>query len=209
MLAALIPVKAGAQPKIAPKLVKYQEKKKGPQECDNCLQFVAPSSSRWSTGRSIQRAGANSTPRSRSSLLAMPSDRLWNSLAPLANVLGIVGALVALGLVGYFASLGIQIVRRGGSGTLALPGQPTRPAVARGEGPPSSGCPLRVLPAKHDPCLAAWARSRREVLASRQPSMAALTSLGSCSRSLAKQSARSTSPFFSRSRCRTMLSTML
>jgi hypothetical protein len=32
----------------------------------------------------------------------------------LANVLGIVGALVALGLVGYFASLGIQIVRHGG-----------------------------------------------------------------------------------------------
>lgn len=44
----------------------------------------------------------------------MPSDRLWNSLARLANVLGIVGALVALGLVGYFASLGIQIVRHGG-----------------------------------------------------------------------------------------------
>ena len=44
----------------------------------------------------------------------MPSDRLWNSLVRLANVIGIVGALAALGLVGYFASLGIQLVRHGG-----------------------------------------------------------------------------------------------
>ena len=36
--ATLIPARAGAQPKIAPKLVQYQEKPKGPQECDNCLQ---------------------------------------------------------------------------------------------------------------------------------------------------------------------------
>jgi len=52
----LIPARAGAQPKIAPKLVQYQEKPKGPQECDNCLHFVAPSSG---------KAGASSMPRSR------------------------------------------------------------------------------------------------------------------------------------------------
>jgi hypothetical protein len=51
MLAALIPVKAGAQPKIAPKLVQYQEKPKGPQECDNCLHFVAPSSCKMVEGK--------------------------------------------------------------------------------------------------------------------------------------------------------------
>ena len=47
----LIPVKAGAQPKIAPKLVQYQEKPKGPQECDNCLHFVAPSSCKMVEGK--------------------------------------------------------------------------------------------------------------------------------------------------------------
>jgi hypothetical protein len=51
MLAALIPVKAEAQPKIAPKLVQYQEKPKGPQECDNCLHFVAPSSCKMVEGK--------------------------------------------------------------------------------------------------------------------------------------------------------------
>ena len=44
LAAALVPARAGAQTKIAPKLVQYQEKPKGPQECDNCLQFVAPAS---------------------------------------------------------------------------------------------------------------------------------------------------------------------
>ena len=44
----------------------------------------------------------------------MPRDGIWRTLKRLANVIGIVGALVALGLVGYFASLGIQIVRHGG-----------------------------------------------------------------------------------------------
>jgi hypothetical protein len=44
----------------------------------------------------------------------MPSGGLWNSLARMATVIGIVGALVALGLVGYFASLGIHILRHGG-----------------------------------------------------------------------------------------------
>ena len=51
MLTALIPVKTGAQPKIAPKLVQYQEKPKGPQECDNCLHFVAPSSCKMVEGK--------------------------------------------------------------------------------------------------------------------------------------------------------------
>lgn len=43
----------------------------------------------------------------------MPLDGMWRTLERLANVIGIVGALVALGLVGYFASLGIQLVRHG------------------------------------------------------------------------------------------------
>src|SRR5229473_2387849 len=34
--------------------------------------------------------------------------------------------------------------------------------------PPSSGCPFRALPAKHESCLATRARARREVLARRQ-----------------------------------------
>ena len=33
LAAMLLPARAGAQPKIAPKLVQYQEKPKGPQEC--------------------------------------------------------------------------------------------------------------------------------------------------------------------------------
>ena len=36
------------------------------------------------------------------------------TLGRLANVIGIVAALVALGLIGYFASLGIQLWRPGG-----------------------------------------------------------------------------------------------
>jgi hypothetical protein len=43
----------------------------------------------------------------------MAADRTWRTLERLAKVIGIVGALVALGLVGYFASLGIQLVRHG------------------------------------------------------------------------------------------------
>ncbi len=31
-----------AQQKAPKKMVQYQEKPKGPQECDTCLQFVAP-----------------------------------------------------------------------------------------------------------------------------------------------------------------------
>jgi hypothetical protein len=44
----------------------------------------------------------------------MPADRIWRILERLASVIGIVAALVALGVVGYFASLGIQLVRHGG-----------------------------------------------------------------------------------------------
>lgn len=51
MLATLMPVRADAQPKIAQKLVQYQEKPKGPQECDNCLHFVAPSSCKMVEGK--------------------------------------------------------------------------------------------------------------------------------------------------------------
>jgi hypothetical protein len=51
MLTALLPVRADAQPKIAQKLVQYQEKPKGPQECDNCLHFVAPSSCKMVEGK--------------------------------------------------------------------------------------------------------------------------------------------------------------
>ena len=51
LAATLIPARAGAQPKIAQKLVQYQEKPKGPQECDNCLHFVAPSSCKMVEGK--------------------------------------------------------------------------------------------------------------------------------------------------------------
>jgi len=51
LAATLFPARAGAQPKIAPKLVQYQEKPKGPQECDNCLHFVAPSSCKMVEGK--------------------------------------------------------------------------------------------------------------------------------------------------------------
>ncbi|HEY7651175.1 MAG TPA: hypothetical protein VIG07_00030 [Methylomirabilota bacterium] len=44
----------------------------------------------------------------------MPSDGIWRGLERVANIIGIVGALVALGVIGYFASLGIQLVRHGG-----------------------------------------------------------------------------------------------
>jgi hypothetical protein len=49
--ATLIPERAGAQAKIAPKLVQYQESPKGPQECDNCLQFVTPGSCKLVEGK--------------------------------------------------------------------------------------------------------------------------------------------------------------
>jgi High potential iron-sulfur protein len=49
--AILIPARAGSQAKIAQKMVQYQEKPKGPQECDNCLQFVAPGSCKLVEGK--------------------------------------------------------------------------------------------------------------------------------------------------------------
>ena len=48
---ALIPARALAQQKIAQKLVQYQEKPKGPQECDNCLHFVPPASCKMVDGK--------------------------------------------------------------------------------------------------------------------------------------------------------------
>ena len=48
---ALIPARALAQQKIAQKLVQYQEKPKGPQECDNCLHFVPPDSCKMVEGK--------------------------------------------------------------------------------------------------------------------------------------------------------------
>jgi hypothetical protein len=36
---------------VAPKLVQYQEKPKGTQECDGCLHFVAPSSCKMVDGK--------------------------------------------------------------------------------------------------------------------------------------------------------------
>ena len=39
---------------------------------------------------------------------------IWTILRRVAGVIGAVVALVALGLVGYFASLGIQLARHGG-----------------------------------------------------------------------------------------------
>jgi hypothetical protein len=44
----------------------------------------------------------------------MPAYGTWRTLERLANVIGFVGALVALGLVGYFASLGLKLMRHGG-----------------------------------------------------------------------------------------------
>ncbi len=44
----------------------------------------------------------------------MPSDRIWPTLAKVANLIGIVWAVAALSVLGYFLILGIQLVRRGG-----------------------------------------------------------------------------------------------
>src|SRR5580765_8362766 len=50
LIGAAIPGRAGAQQKMAPKLVQYQEKPKGTQECDQCLHFVAPASCKMVEG---------------------------------------------------------------------------------------------------------------------------------------------------------------
>ena len=51
LAATLIPARADAQSRIAQKLVQYQETPKGPQECDNCLQFVVPGSCKVVEGK--------------------------------------------------------------------------------------------------------------------------------------------------------------
>lgn len=42
----------------------------------------------------------------------MAADGLRRTLGRLANGIGIAGALLALGLVGYFASLGLRLMRQ-------------------------------------------------------------------------------------------------
>jgi hypothetical protein len=51
LAAAVIPARAGAQQKVAQKLVHYQETPKGAQECDRCLQFLPPSSCKLVAGK--------------------------------------------------------------------------------------------------------------------------------------------------------------
>ena len=46
-----VPRRAGAQQKVAQKLVQYQEKPKGVQECDKCLHFIPPSSCKMVDGK--------------------------------------------------------------------------------------------------------------------------------------------------------------
>jgi len=49
--AAGVPRLAAAQQKIDPKLVQYQDKPKGTQECDNCLHFVPPDQCKMVSGK--------------------------------------------------------------------------------------------------------------------------------------------------------------
>ena len=51
LAAVTVPPRADAQAKIAQNLVHYQEKPKGPQECDNCLHFVPPASCKMVAGK--------------------------------------------------------------------------------------------------------------------------------------------------------------
>ena len=48
---AIAPVPVAAQQKMAQKLVQYQQKPKGPQECDNCLHFVPPDGCKMVEGK--------------------------------------------------------------------------------------------------------------------------------------------------------------
>ena len=41
----------------------------------------------------------------------MPPDRIQRGLARVANIIWVVWLLLALGTLGYFASLGLQLVR--------------------------------------------------------------------------------------------------
>jgi hypothetical protein len=43
----------------------------------------------------------------------MPPDRIQRGLVRLANIVGVVWLLLALGILGYFASLGLQLLRHG------------------------------------------------------------------------------------------------
>ncbi len=43
----------------------------------------------------------------------MPPDRIQRGLVRLANILGVLWLLVALGILGYFASLGLQLLQQG------------------------------------------------------------------------------------------------
>lgn len=45
------PVAADAQQKADPKMVQYQQKPKGDQECDKCLHFVPPDSCKMVAGK--------------------------------------------------------------------------------------------------------------------------------------------------------------
>ena len=51
VIAAGASVRAWAQQKTPQKLVQYQEKPKGTQECDTCLHFVAPDSCKLVEGK--------------------------------------------------------------------------------------------------------------------------------------------------------------
>lgn len=51
ILALGVPAPAAAQPKIDPKLVKYQLKPKADQECDRCLHFIAPDGCKMVAGK--------------------------------------------------------------------------------------------------------------------------------------------------------------
>jgi hypothetical protein len=48
---AITPGHAGAQQKMAQKLVQYQQKPKGAQECDQCLHWVPPDSCKMVEGK--------------------------------------------------------------------------------------------------------------------------------------------------------------
>jgi len=47
----VVPRRAGAQQKAAQKVVQYQEKPKGAQECDKCLHFLPPNGCKLVEGK--------------------------------------------------------------------------------------------------------------------------------------------------------------
>ena len=51
VLALVAPAPVGAQPKIDPKLVKYQLTPKADQECDRCLHFIPPDGCKMVAGK--------------------------------------------------------------------------------------------------------------------------------------------------------------